>query len=452
MTSPIILGRDVASLGPNATAVLDDQSAIFPISRLQQLRPGTYAIQALMHTNRDLNLANAPGDLYSEVTLAGLDPTSGGLIKLTLSQAVPNESLPADQELVKYLKVPSRLLSDFHGRPIALRAGVILPRDYTRHPEQRYPVRVHVGGYGSRFTGVGDMMNPESGFYRAWMADDAPSHGARSPGRRWAAGRSIPDRFGQPRALWRGRYQELIPLIETTFRGIGEGHARVLDGGSTGGWVALALQVFYPNFFNGAWAFCPDSVDFRSFQLVNIYDDDNAYVNSHGFERPGARDISGEVRYTMRHECQLENVLGRRDSWRSSGGQWGAWNATYSDRSPDGQPVPLWNPTTGAIDRKAVAYWKRYDLRRHLEENWSELGPKLKGKLHIWVGDADDFFLNNAVHRLDAFLCAWPPYEGSIVYGRRQGHCWMGISETAMMKQMAGRVAGAPSATNPFSP
>ena len=289
------------------------------------------------------------------------------------------------------------------------------------------------------------MMNPESGFHRAWMADDAPRmilihlDGAGPLGDPYQIDSANHGPYGA--AVTR----ELIPLIEEKFRGIGDGRARVVDGGSTGGWVALALQVFYPDFFNGAWAFCPDSVDFRSFQLVNIYDDENAYVNRHGFERPASREVSGDVRYTMRHECQLENVLGRGDSWALSGGQWGAWNATYGPRGADGQPVPLWNPKTGVIDRKAVAHWKSYDLRRHLEENWPELGPKLKGKLHIWVGEADDYFLNNAVHRLDAFLShARPPYEGSITYGPGQGHCWMGISETAMMKQMAQRVLARP--------
>ena len=359
IVSPI-LGRDVDRLTPAAVALLDDQSAIFPIGSLRQLRPGMYAIQALLHTNRDLNLANAPGDLYSPVTTARLDPKAGGTIKLELSQAVPPEALPADQELVKYLKIPSQLLSDFHGRTMALRAGVILPRDFNRHPEQRYPVRVHIGGYGSRFTDVGDMMSAESGFYRAWMADDAPRmilihlDGAGPLGDPYQIDSANHGPYGA--AVTR----ELIPLIEKKFRGVGAGHARVVDGGSTGGWVALALQVFYPDFFNGAWAFCPDSVDFRSFELVNIYDDENAYVNRHGFDRPAAREVSGEVRYTMRHECQLENVLGLRDSWALSGGQWGAWNATYGARGADGQPVPLWNPRTGVIDRKRrFAHWRQ---------------------------------------------------------------------------------------------
>ncbi|MFO0888788.1 MAG: alpha/beta hydrolase-fold protein [Isosphaeraceae bacterium] len=234
--------------------------------------------------------------------------------------------------------------------------------------------------------------------------------------------------------------RELIPYVEETFRGIGRGSTRVLDGGSTGGWVALALQVFNPEFFN-AWAFCPDSVDFRSFELVNIYEDENAYVDRRGRERPAARERTGEVRYTMRHECGLENVLGRGGSWAMSGGQWGAWNATYGPRARDGRPVPLWDPRTGQIDRAAVEHWRAYDLRLVLEANWRSLGPKLRGKLHIWVGEADDYFLNDAVHRLDTFLRrADPPFEGTVAYGPGMGHCWMGISEAEMMQQMARRI------------
>jgi hypothetical protein len=397
-----------------------------------------------LHTNRDLNLPNAPGDLYSRVKTVQLDPAGGGSVELDLSQAVPEETLPPDSELVRYIKIRSRLLSDFHGRPIDLRAGVILPREFPQQPGRRYPLRVHIGGYGQRFTNVGSMMSPDSGFHRVWMAGDTPEmillhlDGAGPLGDPYQVDSANHGPFGA--AVTR----ELIPFVEEHFRGIGRGGARVLDGGSTGGWVALALQVFYPDFFNGAWAFCPDSVDFRSFELINIYDDNNAYVNPHGFERPAARDVSGEVRFTMRHECRLENVLGHGDSWALSGGQWGAWNATYGPHGPDGRPVPLWDPLTGAINHKAAEHWKPYDLRRILQEHWAELGPRLKGKLHIWIGEADDYFLNNAVHRLDAFLSrAQPPFEGTITYGPGQGHCWMGISQREIMSQMAARVAAA---------
>jgi S-formylglutathione hydrolase FrmB len=450
--APPVLGRDVNDLAPGSAVVVDNRASIFPIDGLDRLPAGTYSVQALLHTNPDLNVPNAPGDLYGPPTELRIDPAAGGTIRLELSEAVADESLPADADLVKYVKLRSRLLSDFHGRPIYLRAGVILPRDFAIQPDRRYPLRVHIGGYGSRFTNVGPMMTEGSGFRRAWMAADTPPmilihlDGAGPLGDPYQVDSANHGPYGA--AVTR----ELIPFVEAKFRGIGQGSARVVDGGSTGGWVALALQVFYPDFFNGAWSFCPDSVDFRSFQLVNIYDDHNAYSNRWGFERPAARDVSGEVRYTMRHECRLENVLGRGNSWALSGAQWGAWNATYGPRGASEQPVPLWDPITGAIDHKAAGHWKAYDLRRVLEENWASLGPKLRGKLHIWVGEADDYFLNNAVHRLDAFLSrASPPYEGSIVYGPGQGHCWMGISQTVMMKQMARRVAAA-SATHTSPP
>jgi Putative esterase len=441
MTTAPILGRDVAGLGPGKEAILDDRTIIFPIEHLGNLDPGIYAIQAILHTNPDLNVLNAPGDLYSLVKKVKLDPAIGGTVALELSRAIPAETLPPDTELVKYVKIRSRLLSEFHRRPIFLRAGVILPRDFARQPERRYPLRVHIGGYGARFTGVGGRITAGAGFHDLWMADNTPRmilvglDGAGPLGDPYQVNSANNGPYGD--AVTR----ELIPYIERNFRGIGLGSARVLDGASTGGWVSLALQVFYPDFWNGTWSFCPDGVDFRSFQLVNIYENHNAYINPYGFERPAARDMSGEVRFTMRHECSLENVLGRGDSWTMSGGQWAAWNAAYGPREDDGRPVPLWNPRTGVINRAAAAHWKAYDLRQVLEQNWAVLGPKLRGKIHIWVGDADDFFLNNAVHQLDESLSrAQPAYEGSISYGPGQGHCWIGISEGEMMKQMWSRM------------
>jgi S-formylglutathione hydrolase FrmB len=240
---------------------------------------------------------------------------------------------------------------------------------------------------------------------------------------------------------------ELIPYVEKTFRGIGTPESRVLDGGSTGGWVSLALQVGYPDAFNGTWSFCPDGVDFRAFQLVDIYSDANAYVNAHGFERPSARDVNGDILFTMRLELRLENVLGSEDSWTLSGGQWGAWNAAYGPKGSNGKPAPLWDPATGAIDHSVAENWKEHDLRLLLEQNWPDLGPRLRGKIHIWVGEADTYFLNNAVHLLENFLVtASPPYEGSITYGPRQEHCWAGISEQELEARMAAATGGARSA------
>jgi hypothetical protein len=421
-----ILARDVSKPGAGGVAVLDGSAAAFPISYLAQVVPGEYWVQAVFDHNRDLRLVNAPGNLYSVPTKTRIEPLAGSVVKIELTRQLPADSLPPETADHKFIKLRSELLSAFHGRPMYLRAGVVLPHDFERAPP--YPLRVHIGGYGSRYTTLPRNWNSTDGQPMVVLVLD----GAGPFGDPYQVNSANNGPYGD--ALVR----ELIPHVERQFHCIGKPYARVLDGGSTGGWVSLALQVFYPDFFIGTWSACPDSVDFRSFQLIDIYKDKNAYVNEKGFERPAARTIDGDVLYTMRHECQMENVLGGGDSWTRSGGQWGAWNATYGPRGADGLPVPLWDPKTGAIHHEAVEHWKQYDLRLVLENNWQDLGPKLRGKLHIGVGEADTFFLNNAVHRLDTFLSRTnPPYEGSIIYGPRQGHCWGGLTDRQIREQMA---------------
>lgn len=437
-----LLGADALAFTAGSTVVLDQTSAIFPVSHLSRLPPGEYAVQAVLHHNRDLNLVDAPGDLYSAARTFMIDPAKPGIVRLELTKAVPPEQLPADTEHVKYIKLRSELLSKFHGRPIYLRAGVILPRDFATDKDRRYPLRVHIGGYGSRFTAVGDRMNGLSGFRTVWFADDTPRmvflhlDGAGPLGDPYQVNSANNGPYGD--AITR----ELIPYVEKHYRGIGAGTARVLDGGSTGGWVSLALQTFYPDFFNGAWSRAPDPVDFRAYELINIYKDDNAYLNVHGFERPSSRDLNGDVRTTVRHECQVERVLGRGDRWELSGKDWCAWNATFGPRGEDGRPKPLWDGKSGKLDRSVVEHWKQYDLRLVMEKQWPTLGPKLRGKLHIWVGEADEYYLNNAVHLLDDFLKkAKPAYEGTIVYGMGQGHTWDSLSESERMHAMAKAMA-----------
>ncbi|MEW6211332.1 MAG: alpha/beta hydrolase-fold protein [Acidobacteriota bacterium] len=433
--------RDVTDFTHGKTAIIDDKAVGFPVESLSRLASGEYYIQALFDTNADLKSINSPGNLYSAPQPLALDPARSGAIKIELTQKIPPEELPPDTQHIKYIKIKSELLSRFHNRPIYLRAGVILPRDYATDAAKRFPLRVHIGGYGSRFLNVRARMLDGAGFRRAWEDKTAPSmillhlDGDGPFGDCYQINSENNGPYGDAIT------GELIPYVEKQFRAIGEPWARVVDGGSTGGWVSLALQIFYPDFFNGAWSYCPDGVDFRAFQLINIYQDRNAYINRYGFERPSARDANGDVRFTIRHECRMENALGAGDSWAMSGEQWGAWNAAYGPRGEDRRPRPLWNPVTGEIDRAVTEHWKKYDLRLILQQNWNTLGPRLRGKINIWIGEADDYFLNNAVHLLDAFLSkATPPYEGRIVYGPGKGHCWLSISELEMMKEMAARI------------
>ncbi len=284
-------------------------------------------------------------------------------------------------------------------------------------------------------------MGKESGFRKLWLADKTPRmlflhlDGAGPYGDPYQVNSANNGPYGDAIT------QELIPFVEKKYRGIGQSYARVLEGHSTGGWVSLALQVYYADFFNGCWSHAPDPVDFRAYELIDIYKDENAYVNRFGFERPANREIDGDTRYDVRHECLLEVVLGRGDRWELSGKDWCAWNAVYGPRGADGLPKPLWDGKTGKIDRSVVEHWKQYDLRLVLQKNWPVLGPKLKGKIHIWVGDADTYFLNNAVHLLDDFLSkAKPAYEGSITYGPRKDHSWRGISDKQIFNEMAAAI------------
>ena len=230
--------------------------------------------------------------------------------------------MPEETEHVQFVQMRSELLSKFHGRPVDLRAGVVLPRSFDPDGERRCPLRVRIGGYGTRHTVVRDDMGAASQFRKAWLADDAP--------RMVLLQLDGDGPYGDPYQINsdnNGPYgnaltKELIPYVEKRFHCVGEPYARVLDGHSTGAWVALAVQVFYPDFFNGSWSHAPDPVDFKAYELINIYEDANAYVNKYGFERPASRDVDGETRTTVRHECRLESALGMGGRWELSGRDW----------------------------------------------------------------------------------------------------------------------------------
>ncbi|HSM86423.1 MAG TPA: alpha/beta hydrolase-fold protein, partial [Candidatus Limnocylindrales bacterium] len=241
--------------------------------------------------------------------------------------------------------------------------------------------------------------------------------------------------------------QELIPYIEQHFRIIRRPYARLLTGGSTGGWESLALQVLHPDFFGGTWTFYPDPVDFTRYQMVDIYNDVSAFL-APGFdppvpERPMERTVEGQTDVTMRQMSQLEEVLG---SHGRSGQQYEAWEAVYGPVGVDGYPKPLWDKETGRIDPRVALYMRDhgYDLRYYLQQNWPSIGPQLVGKLHLYCGDMDNFFLNLAVYRLEDFLrgTSNPAYGGSFEYGRpMKGHGWSPLNQAELISTMAAYIA-----------
>jgi len=223
--------------------------------------------------------------------------------------------------------------------------------------------------------------------------------------------------------------RELIPQIEKQFRGIGQGWARFLYGGSTGGWESLATQIFYPDDYNGTFAACPDPIDFRAYTVNDIYKDKNAYYLEGAHKRvprPGMRNYLGHTTTLLEDMNDLELALG---SHGRSGEQFDIWQAVYGPVGKDGYPKPIWDKLTGAIDPQVATYWRdHYDLGYILRRDWPTLGPKLRGKIHIYCGSGDNYFLNDAVYLVEDFLKSTtdPPYEGEVKYGDRAEHCWNG--------------------------
>jgi hypothetical protein len=469
-----VFGIDVEGWEPGEVATFSDTVFGFPVARLGELPPGTYRAQALLnryqtftrsdgHTvelppdrGEGQQWARKPGNLYSavsELTFGGAEGSDR--LVLTLDQVVPDLPDPATLETdwVRFIRIRSDLLSDFWGTDMYLGAWVLLPDGFDEHPEARYPLAIFHGHFPASFSPMRveppdtteacvysarfdlDCYNRiqqdyQHELYRLWTSADFPRHlvvEIQHPTPYYDDSYAVNSENNGPYgdAIMR----ELVPAIEEAFRGIGEGWARVTYGGSTGGWEAMAAQVFYPDDFNGAYVACPDPIDFRQYTVVNLYEDENAYYLEGPFNRvarPGHRDFLGHVDRTLEDSNHLELVLGTRSR---SGQQWDIWEAVYSPVGDDGYPRRIWDKVTGEIDSEVAAHWREnFDLTHILRRDWETLGPKLEGKLHLYVGEMDNYYLNNAVYLAEDFLESTtdPYYGGEFAYGARDEHCWNG--------------------------
>jgi hypothetical protein len=438
-----LFGVNVESLKPGAAAEIDGTVFGHPVASLNDIPPGEYLVQAFVNLYTKFvradghtvwlhmdqwegqNWRRSPGNLFSTPRKVRIDPKAGSDIDLVCDQVIPPIPDQPDTDYVKHIKFESAILSKWWGQPVFLGATVLLPKDYDKHPEVKYPVDYSQGHFSTRAPGG---FGSGGAFDKLWLAEDMPrflyvtfQHPSPYYDDSYAVNSENNGPYGD--AIMR----ELIGTVEQTFRVIREPWARLLSGGSTGGWEALALQIFHPDFFGGTFASCPDSVDFRYHQIVNIYDDENAYFRDMGWtrvERPNSRRPDGSIVSMMKDENWFELVAGDRSR---SGGQWDIWEATYGPVGPDGYPKRVWDKKTGQIDKAVAAYWKEhFDLRAILERDWPTLGPKLKGKLHVYVGDDDSFYLDDAVELMEKFLSQTkdPSYEGRVTYQRGAPHCW----------------------------
>ena len=434
-----IFGIDLKDWSGRTRIINQKELYGFPIKAVSQIPIGKWYVSVLYHRDNPNPYFNTEGNFYGEPMELEIKATDQlQQFTFTLNKRISLTNNPTDRKHFKYITLKSELLSEFWGETVQLNCQVILPKRYYTDGTNQYPVLLYIGGFGGRYF---DNIIKE----KELLEEDAPEMivvvlDSKSPfGDSYQVNSENNGPYGD--AL----VNELIPYVEKKFRGIGTGSSRFLTGTSTGGWSSLALQIFYPDYFNGVWSTCSDPVDFRQMELVNIYEDENAFVNRHGLERPAMRDINGEPRYTLRTEVWAENVLGKGNSYVSGGGQWGSWNAVFSPKdSLTGLPKPIFNPETGKIDADVAKAWKKYDLMFYLSKNWNNIGDKLQGKLNIWMGTADSYYLNNAMVLFDRFLKSTenPRSDAKINFICGEGHaCDSEIPLELMMVQMMERLS-----------
>jgi hypothetical protein len=461
-------GVDVEGLAPGAAVAIGEDVLGTPLATLREIPPGDYYVQAFVNVYTEFRRADghvlwmhedqwegqrwnsSPGNLYSEIRQVHIDPSQGGVIRLEADRVIPAVEIPPDTAWVRRFRFRSPSLSQFWGRPIYLGATVLLPRDYDQTSIE-YPVIYEQGHFS---------LDPPMGFavgtriFNEWIGEDFP--------------RMLVVTFQHPNPYFDDSYavnsanvgpygdaimQELIPEIERRFRVIKQPWARILTGGSTGGWEALALQIFHPDFFGGTWAYCPDPVDFRDVESINIYRDSNAFYKQYEWRRvvtPNTRETNGAIRLTSQQRSHFELVNGTRGR---SGEQFDAWFAVYGPVGEDGYPAQLFDKFTGEIDPEVATYWREnYDLRYYLERNWAEVGAKLLGKLHIYTGTMDNFYLNNSTRMLEDWMKTTtnPGYQGYFEYGVGAGHCWAGgVTTWERLREIARYVAETKPSTLP---
>jgi len=476
-------GVDAENLSPGATIVVDDTTVGYPLRHLGELPPGDYRVQAVFNRYEQFHLASGktlwlppekgegqhwqtkPGNPMNAPQSVHIDPKVGGTLQLTLDKVVPpiadeqvdvdrtdnwaaftHPQIQPDNKWLRHVDIKSEKLSKFWGRDIYIHCMVLLPDGFDEHPDAHYPMIVWQDHFHRDFFTVvafreapptPDLKGYEKTyaeysykFFQDWTAGRLPrviilqiDHANPYYDDSYAINSANLGPYGD--AL----IDEVIPQVESKYRGIGQGWARATYGGSTGGWESLAQQIFYPDEYNGVWTNCPDPVDFRAYQTINLYEDKNAYHRAGAFgdiDIAAERTIDGNIIATAEGSNRYEYVLGTKGR---SGEQWDIWQAVFSPAGEDGYPAPIYDKLTGTINKDVAKYWHdNYDLDAKMVREWPTLGPKLEGKVHVAVGESDTYFLNNAVHLMQDEMDKTrnPHSDATFDYGARQPHCYSG--------------------------
>jgi hypothetical protein len=374
----------VHDVQPGTAVVFDDKAGSFPV-QLSDIERGEYYVQAVWDRNMGGRaIAASPGNMFSSAVKVDLTKEFGKSFSLVCDQVIPQLKF-ADTKFVKECKVSSALLSKSQGKPMTVDAAVLLPQEYYSQPQRKFPVLYLVSGYGGDY----HRYSGDTASY-SMPIDSIPCITVYLDGN-CAGGHSVYANSDNNGPWGDALTKEFIPQLERQYRCEG---ARLLRGHSSGGWTVLWLQTRYPTVFAGCWSSSPDPVDFRSFQKVNLYEDDNMYYSKNGNQQLVGTIAGSFPVMTMKQCFRQEFVLYRGEQMHS-------FNYVFSAKGPDGLPVDICAPVTGAINKQCVEHWKQYDICAYLRSNWPALTKDLQGKIRITVGNQDNFLLNYAVHLLD---------------------------------------------------
>ena len=417
-----IFGINVDDLAPGADAIIDGTVKGYPVRYLKDVPAGEYYVQAYLnvytifersdgHTvklhmdqGEGQNWRRSPGNLFSTPKKIYYDPNRGSSISIVMDQVIPPIHEFQETEWVKYVKIQSDLLTEFWGHPMYINARVLMPKGFDDHPEARYPLISQVGHFPRGNPG-GFEPEPGNPLYDAWISDDFP--------------RFLMVTYEHPTPYYDDSYgvnsenngpygdaftQEVIPYLEQEFRGIGKPYSRLLTGGSTGGWISLAMQVWNPDFFGGTWTFYPDQVDFRYYQQANLYEDDNAYYTIHEWNmvhKPLMRGKDGKF-YLQWSSSILQKRLSVTGTVRAA-----RWQFSTQCSHPSMMMAIQNRSGIHGREKLTVRLPNGQRTFRHSalsRKNWSDVGPKLVGKINIFCGRMDNFYLNEAVYLLEEFF------------------------------------------------
>ena len=432
-------GKNFSDWKANETLVIEESMDWATWARSQEctfknIPEGTYYIQFLWDQDFEGFGTNIAGNICSkkqEVTL-----TSSRELPFELSEIIEPLKI-VDHKLVKLVDHKSDTLSKWWGKPIYERAVVLLPSGYFENPGQEYPIRYNVGGGFGSLNYVNRWVN-DTAFFNWWLSDKAPQIinvylDGEINGNIYHVDSDNKGPFGY------SLINEFIPYIENLYRGTDSPLTRFTDGCSTGGWGSLALQLFYPEIFNGVFSYSPDFVSFSSLFSANIYEDKNIfYEEEYGYPRLMFRAYYDKIKITVKDWIEFENVLGYSGTYIDSDQWFAIMTSLFGAKGADGKPIPLFDHKTGIIDTTAVKSWYRYDLTNYVNDNWEKIGSKLQGKIYIWMGTDDGVFSNNSLRFLNRTLKRMenPKSDAIIEFTPNSGHCTL-YSQRKVLEQIA---------------